>query len=345
MNILFVLGVVVALVMIAFGVYLFFFSRKSADQAAAEASWLESADTPVVGRAPIVPRALREMAIEAEPEIESEIETEYLDAGDERESDLDHAVQSSADSMLDDDLLSQIKPQATRNPPNATDRHPPVQPSIAAKPEPVLVPTREFVVTSPSSDATLDSMLDDLEQATAKLIPPVERGEVAEWQGDSALLNAHIEDQARRDDESTLAQAEQIVALYLIPTQGRSFEGGRVLSLLRQYGLRFGEMSLFHRFEESSGAGRLMFSVLRYTAEGPQGFDLENLPQERLEGLAFFLALPNIEAVNGYDMMASISSLLARDFSAQLYDEEMNPFTKQLKAHYRHVVSEFKPKG
>ena len=78
----------------------------------------------------------------------------------------------------------------------------------------MLVATREFVVEpNPASDDSLDSMLDDLEQATAKLIPPVERGEVAEWQGDSALLNAHIEDQARRDDESPLAQAEQVVAL------------------------------------------------------------------------------------------------------------------------------------
>lgn len=328
MDMMFVLGVAVALILIAFGIYLFFFSRKSGDQAAAEAALLDVPDVVVAGRPPVVPRAARGLS----PDTAADALPEYSGAADDEQDQL---------MTAEADLFASIKPQQTRELPAAIDAPQPSHQSA-----PVLVATREFVVEPhPASDDSLDSMLDDLEQATAKLIPPVERGEVAEWQGDSALLNAHIEDQARRDDESPLAQAEQVVALYLIPTQGRSLEGIRVLSLLKQYGLRFGEMSLFHRFAESSGEGGLMFSVLRYTSEGPQGFDLETLPQERLDGLAFFLALPNVEAVNGYDMMASISSLLARDFSAHLYDEEMNPFTKQLKAHYRHVVLEFKPKG
>ena len=328
MDMMFVLGVAVALILIAFGIYLFFFSRKSGDQAAAEAALLDVPDVVVAGRPPVVPRAARGLS----PDTAADALPEYSGAAADEQDQL---------MTTEADLFASIKPQQTRELPAAIDAPQPSHPSA-----PVLVATREFVVEPhPASDDSLDSMLDDLEQATAKLIPPVERGEVAEWQGDSALLNAHIEDQARRDDESPLAQAEQVVALYLIPTQGRSLEGIRVLSLLKQYGLRFGEMSLFHRFAESSGEGGLMFSVLRYTSEGPQGFDLETLPQERLDGLAFFLALPNVEAVNGYDMMASISSLLARDFSAHLYDEEMNPFTKQLKAHYRHVVLEFKPKA
>lgn len=332
MDIMFVLSIAVALIMIAVGIYLFFFSRKSVDQAAAEAALLEVPDAVVEGRLPVVPRAARGLGAPAvDADTNADAISQYPDSS-----------QADQESLAETevDLFANIKPQQTREQPVAVDLA-----VTDGKAEPTLVATRDFVVEPNSqADTSLDSMLDDLDQATAKLIPPVERGEIAEWQGDSALLNAHLEDQARRDDDSPLAQAEQVVALYLVPTQGRSLEGVRVLSLLKQYGLRFGEMSLFHRFAESSGDGGLMFSVLRYTSEGPQGFDLETLAQEKLDGLAFFLALPNPEAVNGYDMMASISSLLARDFSAHLYDEEMNPFTKQLKAHYRHVVLEFKPK-
>ncbi len=328
MDILFALGIALALIMIAVGVYLFLFSRKPVDPSAAEAALLDRPDAVVDGRPPVMPRADRARHMQ---DTNADAVSHYPTAAPDNQDE---------PAAIEDDVFANIKPQQAREEPVAMH----VQ-SINAQPDPVIVATREYAPEPSSSrvDDSLDSMLDDLDQATAKLIPPVERGEVAEWQGDSALLNAHIEDQARRDDESPLAQAEHVVALYMIPTQGRSLEGARVLSLLRQYGLRFGEMSLFHRFAESSGEGGLMFSVLRYTSEGPQGFDLETLPQEKLDGLAFFLALPNAEAVNGYDMMASISSLLARDFSAHLYDEEMNPFTKQLKAHYRHVVLEFKP--
>lgn len=170
----------------------------------------------------------------------------------------------------------------------------------------------------------------------------VETAVVEEWEGESALLDAHIEDQERRDDESALAQAEHIMALYVMPNPSRALSGERTMHLLRQFGLRYGEMSLFHRFEDSDGTGPLMFSVLRYTSEGPSGFDLETLPTEQVEGLAFFLALPSKHAVAGYDTMVSISTLLAREIHGQVFDEHMNQLSPQLRDHYRHFVLEYR---
>ena len=166
--------------------------------------------------------------------------------------------------------------------------------------------------------------------------------QVEEWQGESALLEAHIEDQERRDDESALAQAEHIIALYVMPAASRTLAGERTMQLLRKFGLRYGEMSLFHRFLDAEGTGPLMFSVLRYTSEGPLGFDLEALPNEQVEGLAFFLALPSKHAAAGYDMMVSISTLLAREIQGQVYDEYMNELSPQLREHYRHFVLEYR---
>jgi FtsZ-interacting cell division protein ZipA len=44
---------------------------------------------------------------------------------------------------------------------------------------------------------------------------------------------------------------------------------------LLKYGLRFGEMSCFHRYENTDEPSPLMFSVLRVTDNGPAGFDLK----------------------------------------------------------------------
>ena len=165
---------------------------------------------------------------------------------------------------------------------------------------------------------------------------------VEDWEGESALLDAHIEDQERRDDESALAQAEHIVALYVMPAASHTLSGERTIELLRQFGLRYGEMSLFHRFMEADGTGPLMFSVLRYTSEGPSGFDLETLPNEQVEGLAFFLALPSNHAAAGYDTMVSISTLLSREIKGRVCDEYMNDLSPQLREHYRHFVLEYR---
>ncbi len=219
----------------------------------------------------------------------------------------------------------------------------------------------------------LDAMLDDLAQATAitemarqgdmvsdlnqvyEVLNPhpdrhppvvcdvVDTTQLSEWEGESALIDEHLAEHTRSEEDSILVQAEQIIAIHLVPRSGRPLEGRLVLQLLRKYGLRFGEMDLFHRFEETSGEGAMMFSVLKYTQEGPAGFDLDTMEQEQFEGLSFFLALPGIKPLQGFDMMMSTAQRLGQECYANLLDDEMNLLSEQLKGHYRHRVLDFRP--
>ena len=153
----------------------------------------------------------------------------------------------------------------------------------------------------------------------------------------------HLHEQQRYDDESALATAEQIIALNVYPNPRRALSGDKALKVLLKYGLRFGEMSCFHRYENTDEPSALMFSVLRMTDNGPAGFDLETLSGEQVQGLAFFLALPNSKAVTGYDMMTSIAGLIAREVDGKVYDENNLEFTPQLKEHWRHHVIDYRP--
>lgn len=219
----------------------------------------------------------------------------------------------------------------------------------------------------------LDAMLNDLAQATAitemarqgdivsdlnqvyealnphpdsqiKLAPDViGTAQLSAWEGESALIDEHLAEHTRSEEDSILVQAEQIIAIHLVPKSGRPLEGRQVLQLLRKYGLRFGEMDLFHRFEETSGEGAMMFSVLKYTQEGPAGFDLDTMEHEQFEGLSFFLALPGIKPLQGFDMMMSTAQRLSQECYASLKDDEMNLLSEQLKSHYRHRVLDFRP--
>lgn len=219
----------------------------------------------------------------------------------------------------------------------------------------------------------LDAMLDDLAQATSltemarqgdivsdlnqvyetlnphpdahtHLAPDViDTAQLSEWDGESTILDEHIAEHTRSEEDSILVQAEQIIAIHLLPKTGRPLEGRLVLKLLRNHGLRFGEMDLFHRFKEASGEGAMMFSVLKYTQEGPAGFDLDTIEQEQFEGLSFFLALPGIKPLEGFDMMMSIAQRIGQECYANLLDDEMNQLSEQLKSHYRHRVLDFRP--
>lgn len=175
------------------------------------------------------------------------------------------------------------------------------------------------------------------------LNPNIETAEIAEFEGESNILDVHLHEQQRYDDESALAVAEQIIALNVYPNPRRALSGDKALKVLLKYGLRYGEMSCFHRYENTDEPSVLMFSVLRMTDNGPAGFDLETLSTEQVQGLAFFLALPNSKAVTGFDMMASIAGLIAREIDGKVYDENNLEFTPQLKEHWRHHVIDYRP--
>lgn len=165
-----------------------------------------------------------------------------------------------------------------------------------------------------------------------------------DWENESTVFDAHLSEQDRNDEESALATAQKIVALYVYPNPERALSGERTLKMLLKYGLRFGELSCFHRYEHAEHVSPLMFSVLRVHEDGtPTGFDLETLPTEEVKGLAFFLALPNPHAIQGFDMMASIAGLIARDTDGLVFDEQSLELTQQLREHWRHYVIEYDP--
>lgn len=175
------------------------------------------------------------------------------------------------------------------------------------------------------------------------LNPNIETAEIKEFEDESSILDKHLHEQQRFDDESSLANAASIIALNVYPNPRKALSGDKTLKVLLKYGLRYGELSCFHRYEESDESNTLLFSVLRITQEGPCGFDLEALSVEQVQGLAFFLALPHKDVQKGFDTMVSIAGLIAREIDGAVYDENNLELTPQLKEHWRHKAIDYRP--
>ncbi|MBF7686810.1 cell division protein ZipA C-terminal FtsZ-binding domain-containing protein [Acinetobacter rathckeae] len=201
----------------------------------------------------------------------------------------------------------------------------------------------ETEVTSETKEPVLDDKASKQTQDVEyKLNPHMEKAQIQSFEDDSAILDQHLHEQQRVDDESALATAKEIIALNVYPTYQHVLSGEKALKALLKYGLRFGELSCFHRHEETDTPSSLMFSVLRITEEGPVGFDLESLSTEQIHGLAFFLALPHPHAQQGFDMMVSIAGLIARDVGGKVFDENNVELSPQMKEYLRHQVIDFK---
>jgi cell division protein ZipA len=223
-------------------------------------------------------------------------------------------------------------------------------PIVAAQPQPAVAASEpEQVVAVPeSSQAVVEKeQLDEAKieepklekSAEFSLNSNIEKAEIAEFSDESSILDAHLHEQQLVDEESALATAEDFVALNVYPER-RLLTGEKTLKVLMKYGLRYGEMACFHRYNEDGT--KLLFSVLQVTDEGASGFDLEALSTEEVKGLAFFLALPHNDVQNAFDTMVSISGLIAREVEGTVYDQNNQEFTPQLREHWRHQAIDYR---
>ena len=200
------------------------------------------------------------------------------------------------------------------------------------------VQTQPTTQTNDSAKAVISQDKEEAFQFNAN----VETAEIKEFDEESSILDVHLNEQQKYDDESVLSTAETIIALNVYPNPRKALSGDKTLKMLLKYGLRFGELSCFHRYENPEEESHLLFSVLRVTDNGPDGFDLETLSTEQVQGLAFFLALPHSDVQKGFDTMVSIAGLIAREIDGTVYDENNLEFTPQLKEHWRHKAIDYR---
>lgn len=200
-------------------------------------------------------------------------------------------------------------------------------------------------VSAPESASTeqtqagVDTEKTETVPAEFSLNSQIEKANIREFEEESSILDAHLHEQQLVDDESALATAESFIALNIFPER-RILSGEKTLKVLLKYGLRFGEMSCFHRYNEDGS--KLLFSVLQITDNGADGFDLETLSNEQVKGLAFFLALPHSDVQNAFDTMISISGLIAREIDGTVYDQNHLELTPQLREHWRHQAIDYR---
>ena len=213
--------------------------------------------------------------------------------------------------------------------------------SISLQEESVKVEVTEVKNQSEITDTVVSEKSPDLktEVQSFNISQQIDKAEIADFNDESSILDAHLHEQNRVDDECALVTAESFIALNII-SKGRILSGEKTLKVLLKYGLRFGEMKCFHRYNDDGS--KLLFSVLKLTEEGTEGFDLETLSTEEVKGLACFLALPHGDVQNAFDTMVSIAGLIAREIDGVVLDQENYELTPQLREYWRHQAIDYK---
>lgn len=338
MEVTTIIGIVVAVIIILLGLRMIL--RKSDDAAPSLESELHiNSDS----KLPVIPRHVRDQ-LQTESAIEQSNQRIEPALNGLEKSDVpnDQKDQSQLADSSTADVLTVEKDQAVDLASNSLEQESNTDQSTEAHID--AVDSASSNLNSVEKNASTSPPVEKAktEVAAYSLNPNIETAEIKDFDEESSILDVHLHEQRRSDDESTLANAESLISLNVHPNPRKALSGDKTLKVLLKYGLRFGEMNCFHRYENPEQETQLMFSVLRITDEGPAGFDLESLSGEQVQGLAFFLALPHTNVQRGFDTMVSIAGLIAREIDGTVYDENNLEFTPQLKEHWRHKAIDYR---
>lgn len=323
MEITTIIGIVIAIVIMLFGIRLIL-------KKPAEAVPSLDADLHIDpdSQTPVIPRHVRSQlsktespaAARVEPSLNEEVVNNIAPAKEQQEAKVEPTLaetaqpETKAASRLDTPVdAEEAEPEVAKTEENTTSAEQESKPETVEAAEPKAA---EFSLNS-----------------------NIEKAEISDFNDESSILDAHLHEQKIVDEECSLANAETIISLHVYP-QGRALSGEKTLKVLLKYGLRYGELACFHRYSEDGS--KLLFSVLRMADTGMEGFDLETLSTEEVKGLAFFLALPHSDVQNAFDTMDSISRLIAREVDGLVYDQNQQEMTPQLREFWRHQAIDYR---
>ena len=210
------------------------------------------------------------------------------------------------------------------------------QPVTQAKPEKKIkkAPVRKKVVKAKSSQAE------------------IKRNQMEINFGDG--IAADDSSQNIKEDKATVAQSNdtqpskpkradiepQIIVLSVVMPANQLMSGAALLPSLLTLGLKYGEMDIFHRHQDSAGNGGVSFSLANML--NPGSFDLDAMETFATQGISLFMALPNaVDPFTAFEQMLAAAKQLAAEFNAQVLDDKRNLLTKQAEQHYVSKIREF----
>ena len=179
-----------------------------------------------------------------------------------------------------------------------------------------------------------------LMSATDSLMPVIDTADEPSFDNNSPILDQHLSEPVDEAQNGPLINAKDNINITILPHQYRDrpvavIRGRDLLALVDKYGLRYGAMNMFHRYEQKDGTGMLWFSMMGITDSGIAPFDPHSVATNTYNGVVLFLSLPHPQALRSFDSMMSIAYMMASDLDAVMLDEENDPITPEYKQQLR----------
>ena len=204
--------------------------------------------------------------------------------------------------------------------------------SLSVSEAPVAMPEQDLAAAELVADAPEPEVSADVEPV---IVPPV----VKLSQADLFPEDIHPPKvPAAADPVETSAPdlaIDRVMSVHVMANT-QLINGRQLLELLLQYGLRYGDMQIFHRHEHPTGQGETLFSMAQ--AVEPGTFNIDTLERDLVPGVSFFMSLPGVKSTLAFDLMIDTARRLAHELQADLVDAQSQVLTAATLEQWRDEV-------
>ena len=131
-----------------------------------------------------------------------------------------------------------------------------------------------------------------------------------------------------------------VLVMTVVANGSGGFDGKLLLQLVLACGMRFGEMNIFHRFEDGIDSGAVQFSMANATGTGV--FDINAMEQLNTRAVSFFMSMEEPrEVMNALECMLATAETVASHMKGELVDDNRLLMRPQTQEHYRQRVRDF----
>lgn len=133
---------------------------------------------------------------------------------------------------------------------------------------------------------------------------------------------------------------KELIISHTILTKGEFFSGQQLYKALKNAGLSYGEMNIFHYPGDDKAETFALFSIANVIEPGT--FDLLD-GEMKTPGISIFMRLPaRVECYEAYDKFIHVAQKIAADLGGELCDESRNQLTQQVISYKKEQIKKLK---
>jgi cell division protein ZipA len=128
------------------------------------------------------------------------------------------------------------------------------------------------------------------------------------------------------------------LVLHVMAEKNKPFLGYDLLQILLSQGLKFGEMNIFHRYQETNGKGPCLFSIA--SALEPGTFNIHQMGSHSYPGVTLFMRFSGSVGIDKerFSLMLSTAEELSQTLQGQLLNDGRELISEKNLDAFRQMV-------